>query len=196
MSHQQYPQRPGGWPPHQQPGPPVPPPPGWGQPHPQPPKKGSAGKVLGLGCAGFLAVCVFLGVLAFIFGGDRSSNSAAPEGSSKASASASPSTTPDVSAAWPDESAPFPPEPIAKDWDAYIDGLDAINPDIVHGKEEKAVDRGRDQCTTVREHPEDQDLLVEYTNKRFTSPTHPEGHGAATSAQILSLVRKYICPEV
>jgi len=172
----------------------MPPPPGWGQPHPQPPKKGGAGKVLGLGCAGFLAMCVFLGVLAFVFDSDPSSDNAAPGPSS--TASSSPSTTPDVSAAWPDESAPFPPEPNAENWAAYIDGLNAIDPDIVHGKEEKAIDRGRDQCKTVRDHPDDQDLLIEYTNKRFTSPTHPEGHGSAESAQILQLVRKYICPEV
>lgn len=195
MSQQYSPQPPpnGGWSAPQQPGPPWPPPPGF---NPPPRKKSGAGKALGLGCAGFLAVCVFLGVVAALFDDGATSDSATPP--RKAEASASPSTTPDITAAWPDESAPFPPEPNEQDWDAYIAALNAIDPDIVHGKEEKAVDRGRDQCKTIRDHPDDQDMLIEYTNKRFTSPHHPypEGHGDVVSGKILKVVRKYICPEV
>lgn len=86
-------------------------------------------------------------------------------------------------------------EPGSEAWSAYIAALDDIDPDIVHGKEEKAVDRGRDQCASVKESPDDQDRLIARTKARFTSPDHPDGFGAAKAKRILKAVRTYICPE-
>ncbi|MGW0163646.1 hypothetical protein ACWDWT_00425 [Streptomyces sp. NPDC003343] len=89
----QQPQQPGyGYP--QQPGPPQP---GWGGPGgpqqpwgmpPQPPKKGGFGKVLAFGCLGFLGVCVLIGIVAALAGGnssdDKQSTSSKPAASAPA----------------------------------------------------------------------------------------------------------------
>ncbi len=77
---------------------------------------------------------------------------------------------------------------------ALVADLDAIDPDIVHGKPDKAVNRGRNQCSSVRQFPDDQAKLVDLTNKRFTSPDHPDGFGSDKAAQILAAVRKNLCP--
>lgn len=181
-----------GWTTPQQPAPPMPPPAPWGAPPPQ--KKNKAGAAFGIGCAGVLALFVFVGMLLLVFDDGPTDDSAAASSSASASAGAAP----DLTAGWPDKPALYPPEPNQQDRDAYIAALNAIDPDIVHGKEDKAVDRGRNQCRTVRDHPDDRHMLIEYTNKRFTSPNHPypEGHGDAVSAQILDVVRTYICPAV
>ncbi|MFJ9821412.1 hypothetical protein ACIRU3_40425 [Streptomyces sp. NPDC101151] len=73
--HPQQPQQPG-WNHPQQPGQPQP---GWGGPQqgwgaPQPPKKSSAGKILGFGCLGFVAVLVLVGVIAAAGGSGSKSN--------------------------------------------------------------------------------------------------------------------------
>ncbi|MGI5178676.1 hypothetical protein ACQEVZ_20300 [Dactylosporangium sp. CA-152071] len=89
----------------------------------------------------------------------------------------------------------IPPTPGPDAWKAYISALRDIDPDIVAGKEESLiVNRGRDQCGSVKQTPNDQPKLVELTNKRFTSPNHPEGFGAEKSTRILAAVRQYICP--
>ncbi|MFF9147459.1 hypothetical protein ACF1BN_21640 [Streptomyces sp. NPDC014861] len=46
------------------------------------------------------------------------------------------------------EAAGLPPEPDAATAAAYIAALDAIDKDIVHGEEEKAISRGLDTCST------------------------------------------------
>ncbi|MGC5562018.1 hypothetical protein ACPYPG_04135 [Streptomyces sp. FR-108] len=59
--NQQHPQQPGwGQPPQQ---------PGWGTP-PPPPKKNSAGKIIGLGCVGVLGLFVIVGIFGSALGGD------------------------------------------------------------------------------------------------------------------------------
>ena len=87
-----------------------------------------------------------------------------------------------------------PPTPGPKAWRAYIAALDAIDPDIVHGKEEKAVDRGRNQCSSVKAWPNDQAKLIDLIRQRFTSPDHPGGFGPAKGRKILAAVRRHICP--
>ncbi|MFD7996852.1 hypothetical protein [Streptomyces mexicanus] len=69
MSQPQYPQY--------QPDPQQP----WGAPPPQPPKKRSAGKIVGFGCLGVVALFVVIGIIAALAGGgssndDKASNSA------------------------------------------------------------------------------------------------------------------------
>ncbi|MFE6049364.1 hypothetical protein ACFQ6N_01245 [Kitasatospora sp. NPDC056446] len=87
-----------------------------------------------------------------------------------------------------------PAKPDAATTAAYIAALTAIDPEIVSDKADRAVSRGRDQCTSVAEWPNDQAKLVDLANKRFTSSKHPEGFGAEKSARILAAVRKHICP--
>ncbi|MFE7354383.1 DUF732 domain-containing protein [Streptomyces sp. NPDC057543] len=93
------------------------------------------------------------------------------------------------------EKAGLPPKPDAATTTAYIKALNAIDADIVHGKDEKAVDRGLNTCSSVKSSPKDQAKLVDLTNQRFTSPSHPEGHGAATAEKILKAARTHLCPD-
>lgn len=65
MNQQYPPQQPQpGWGPQQ---------PGWGAP-PQPPKKRSAGKIVGFGCLGIVALFVLIGIIAAIAGGGSKSS--------------------------------------------------------------------------------------------------------------------------
>jgi hypothetical protein len=93
------------------------------------------------------------------------------------------------------EEAGLPPTPKPADWDAYIKALNAIDPDIVHGKEDKAVSRGIDSCSSLKRYPDDRTKQVKYTGQRFTSPDHPEGRDTATAQKILTTAQKHICPD-
>ncbi|MER6825029.1 hypothetical protein ABT352_03480 [Streptosporangium sp. NPDC000563] len=95
----------------------------------------------------------------------------------------------------PEVATGIPPKPDAATQAKFIAALEAIDPDIVHGKEDKAVDRARNQCSSVKEFPDDQAKLVELTNQRFSSPDRPEGFGATKAAGILKAVRTHICPD-
>ncbi|MEV4890623.1 hypothetical protein AB0K48_14635 [Nonomuraea sp. NPDC055795] len=87
---------------------------------------------------------------------------------------------------------PPPPDPKARA--DYIRELDTIDRDIVHGDEEKAVDRGRNQCPWLQQWPKVRmDALIQ-VDKRFTSPDHPKGFGAAKGNRINHAIKKYICP--
>jgi hypothetical protein len=86
----------------------------------------------------------------------------------------------------------LPPKPDQAIEAAYVADLEAIDPDIVHGKPDKAVNRGRNQCLGIAEWPEDQTRLIDRVQKRFTSPSHPHGFGPNKSAQILAVVRKHL----
>ena len=88
----------------------------------------------------------------------------------------------------------YPPEPDAATADAFIKALNAIDTDIVHGKDEKALSRGADTCRMIKDHPE-RAKQIEQTNKRWTSPTHPDGHGLATAEKILDTTHKHLCPD-
>ncbi len=95
--------------------------------------------------------------------------------------------------ATPAATAPVP-EPDEATWKTYIADLVAIDPDIVHGKEEKAVDRGRDQCSSISGGDLTRAKLVDLTRQRFTSPSHPEGFGPEVAARILDVVHARLCP--
>lgn len=92
------------------------------------------------------------------------------------------------------EAAGLPPEPDAATAAAFVKALDAIDSDIVHGKDEKALSRGADTCRIIKDHP-DRAKQVEQTNKRWSSPTHPDGHGLATAEKIRDTAHKHLCPD-
>lgn len=93
----------------------------------------------------------------------------------------------------------YPPEADAATTKAYRAALDAIDPDIAHGKTDKAVSHGRDTCRAYKTKYDgkapDRAKLIELTNLRFTSPNHPEGHGIGTAEKILDAVHKHLCPD-
>lgn len=89
----------------------------------------------------------------------------------------------------------LPPNPAPAEWKAYIAALNDIDPDIIGTKSEQTmVDRGRNQCVSIRLHPDDMKELVRSVNYRFTAPGYPGGFGDEKSEAILAAVRKYICP--
>ncbi|MGW4728872.1 hypothetical protein ACWEQC_06775 [Streptomyces shenzhenensis] len=90
--------------------------------------------------------------------------------------------------------AGLPPSPGPETRTAYIADLDAIDPDIVHGKEDKAVSRGLNQCSSFKA-TTDRKKLVALTDYRFTSPDHPYGHGTAIAEQILDVIHERLCPD-
>ncbi|MBM7083591.1 hypothetical protein JQN84_13800 [Micromonospora sp. MMS20-R2-29] len=88
-----------------------------------------------------------------------------------------------------------PPVPDDATTTKYIAALKRIDPDIVGDKDDRTmVNRGRDQCTSIAEAPDDTARLIKLTNQRFTSPEHPDGFGTAKATKILAAVREYICP--
>jgi hypothetical protein len=89
----------------------------------------------------------------------------------------------------------IPPQPDQATARKYADALDKIDRDIVNGDVDRAVDRGRDRCVSVRRAPEDEDALVKETVATFTSQKHPKGFGTAKSKRILTTVRKHLCPD-
>jgi len=93
------------------------------------------------------------------------------------------------------EAAGLPPGPDAATTTAYINALDAINTDIAHGKTDKAVSRGIDTCGILKRYPGDEAKQIDQTNKRWSSPTHPDGHGLATAEKILHATHEHLCPD-
>ncbi|MEU4266184.1 hypothetical protein ACYCCF_29975 [Streptomyces argenteolus] len=92
------------------------------------------------------------------------------------------------------QAAGLPAEPNPAQRQVYLESLNAIDTDIVHGKDDKAVSRGINQCGTVKNSPDDHIKPIKTTNSRFTSPNHPDGHGTITAERILQVVRQSICP--
>jgi len=159
------------------------------QPPQRNPRPASAGKkILKFGC-----LPAFVLLVALIALGSAVDNGDEP--SDKADSSAMPAAR---------ESAPplasdLPPKPDLATRTAYLADLDAIDPDIVHGKDDKAVSRGRNQCsdfkTTVDGEKLSREKMIANTNYRFTSPDHPNGHGTEIAEQILDVVHKHLCPK-
>jgi hypothetical protein len=88
----------------------------------------------------------------------------------------------------------LPPKPGADDEAAYVRALTAIDPDIVHDDEDRAVARGREQCRTIHGLPGDRDGQIAAAGQRFTSPGHPHGFGTAKGARIVDAVHTNLCP--
>ena len=88
----------------------------------------------------------------------------------------------------------IPPEPDAATAEKYIAALKQIDPEIVGDDATKVISRGRNECGTVKSHPDDEQVLVKSTNQRFTSPDKPDGFGTQKATKILAVVRQYLCP--
>ncbi|MFF8788117.1 hypothetical protein [Streptomyces sp. NPDC015125] len=119
------------------------------------------------------------------------STTAAP----KKTPTAAPSAPSAKNSADAEASAGIPPKPDAATELGYIRALTGIDPDIVHGKEAKAVERGRNQCQTIHHFPKDKSKQAGMAEMRFTSPHHPKGFGKVKAAQIVVAVHTNLCPE-
>ncbi|WP_331738748.1 hypothetical protein [Streptomyces sp. NBC_01276] len=75
----------------------------------------------------------------------------------------------------------------------YLAALNAIDPEIVNGKDDKAISRGLDQCTAMKTET-NPNRRVTQVEERFISPHHPGGFGPAKSSLILGAVQKNLCP--
>lgn len=93
------------------------------------------------------------------------------------------------------KAAGLPPRPDAATAATYVKALDAIDTDIAHGKTDKAVSRGMDTCGLIKRFPGDEAKQADQTNQRWSSPTHPDGHGLATAKKILTVTHKELCPD-
>lgn len=172
--------------PHRQQPPPNYPQQHWGPPAPQhgppqarPPKRQTSPAILVLAViGGVLGLLLLFGGAVTVLGSEEETPTASSSPGSVASAAAA---------------AGIPPEPDQKTWAAYIADLKKIDLAIVDD-EEQAVDRGRNQCSSIKDFPADEAKLVDLTNQRFTAPGHPDGFGKAKATKILAAVRKHLCP--
>ncbi|MGV9264509.1 hypothetical protein ACWDRR_07610 [Kitasatospora sp. NPDC003701] len=94
----------------------------------------------------------------------------------------------------PPADAGLPAKPGSDDTGRLVAALDAIDPAIVGGKPDQAVDRARNQCQSMYQFPKDRAKLVELANQRFTAPDHPQGFGAEKAEKILDALRATLCP--
>ncbi|MFD7276676.1 hypothetical protein ACFV80_06375 [Streptomyces sp. NPDC059862] len=95
------------------------------------------------------------------------------------------------------EAADLPPKPDAKERDAYLDALNAIDARIIKpGKEDQAVSRGINQCRTVKDFPNNTQKPAEAALDRFTVNSRlPEIATPETGEDITAAVRKHLCPD-
>ncbi|GCD41978.1 DUF732 domain-containing protein [Streptomyces paromomycinus] len=114
-----------------------------------------------------------------------------------------PSAAPPASGA-PSEQAPskaiadaearlgIPPKPDTATQRRYTAALDAISRDIVNGKPERAVSRGRSTCGAIHSFPKDHAKQVDLTRQRFSGATQftPE-----QAEKILQAVHTHLCPK-
>lgn len=148
------------------------------QPYPVPRKRRSGPPTALLGLLGMLVIAgiCFIGAVVVMDGGDDKP------------AKSSGTTAPAIDSG-------LPPVPDAATQAAYLADLRKIDPDIVGDKDPRTiVNRGRDQCSSIKQWPNDRAKLIDLANKRFTAPDHPDGFGAKTAARILDVVHKRICP--
>lgn len=127
----------------------------------------------------------------------RRAPAGSPDGPASGSASPGAPDAPDTPA--PPKPAPpadagLPAKPGSDDTVRLVAALDAIDPAIVGGKPDQAVDRARNQCQSMYQFPKDRAKLVELANQRFTAPDHPQGFGTEKAEKILDALRATLCP--
>ncbi|MFD7662079.1 hypothetical protein [Streptomyces sp. NPDC059788] len=123
-------------------------------------------------------------------GGAKSENrpAAAATGAGTASGDAAPSKAIEDA----EQRLGIPPKPNAATQARYIAALDAISRDIVNGKPERAVSRGRSTCGSIHSFPKDHAKQVDLTRQRFSGATQFD---AAQSEKILQAVHTHLCPK-
>ncbi|MEU9040358.1 MULTISPECIES: hypothetical protein [unclassified Kitasatospora] len=94
----------------------------------------------------------------------------------------------------PPADAGLPTKPGADLTAKLVAALNAIDPAIVGGKPDQAVDRARNQCQSMYQFPKDKGKLDDLANQRFTSSDHPQGFGPDTAAKINDALRATLCP--
>ncbi|MET7759843.1 hypothetical protein ABZT27_34905 [Streptomyces sp. NPDC005389] len=112
------------------------------------------------------------------------------EASTAAPATLSPDAKASIRAA-----AGLPDDPDAKDRQAYLDALNAIDPRIIKpGKEDQAVSRGINQCGSIK-NAKDEAKLAQTAVKRFTVDTRlPDIANPTTGKAINKAVHTHLCP--
>lgn len=95
------------------------------------------------------------------------------------------------------EAAGLPPEPPAEARKAFLDALNAIDPRIIKpGKDDQAVSRGLNQCSSIKSSPDDKTKLAQQALERFTVTTRlPEIATPDTGQKIVDAVHKHLCPD-
>ncbi|MFD3717015.1 DUF732 domain-containing protein [Streptomyces sp. NPDC058674] len=116
-----------------------------------------------------------------------------PDDKVAASPSASQSGTAPEASGSAAAAAGIPPSPAPEQRAIYLAALNKIDPEIVNGKDDKAVSRGLSQCQSMKDE-KDPTKRVESTNRRFISPNHPDGFGPTKAAFILAAVQTNLCP--
>ncbi|MFD0272979.1 hypothetical protein ACFVHB_03585 [Kitasatospora sp. NPDC127111] len=94
----------------------------------------------------------------------------------------------------PPTDAGLPAKPGDEATAKLVAALEAIDPAIVGGKPEQAVDRARNQCQSMYQFPKDRAKLVELANQRFTDAGHPQGFGTEKAEKIIDALRATLCP--
>ncbi|MFI5762489.1 hypothetical protein [Streptomyces sp. NPDC051563] len=133
------------------------------------------------------------GILALAGCGSDSETPAPAMPSTSTVPSADPSGRPgaDPTAARPDSG--LPPSPAPAQRAAYLAALNAIDPEIVNGQDDKAVSRGLDQCQSMKGE-KDPTKRVAGANQRFIGPNHPNGFGPVKSTLIVAATQTNLCP--
>ncbi|MFJ4907709.1 hypothetical protein ACIQCR_24660 [Streptomyces sp. NPDC093249] len=92
--------------------------------------------------------------------------------------------------------AGLPPEPTATARQAYLDALNAIDPRIIKkGKEDQAVSRGLNQCSSIKNGKNSEAKLAETALERFTVTSRlPEIANPKTGTAINTAVHTHLCP--
>ncbi|MFB7908898.1 hypothetical protein ACFC1T_20945 [Kitasatospora sp. NPDC056076] len=115
------------------------------------------------------------------------------------SAPADPGSTPGADGSAPAKPAPpadagLPAKPDADLTGKVVAALNAIDPAIVGGKPDQAVEQARKQCQALYQFPKDKAKLAQLADQHFTSPEHPQGFGPDTAAKIDDALRSTLCP--
>ena len=123
-----------------------------------------------------------------------SSDSSDPAPDKPAPAAAAPSPKVDPSAlASAAAAAGIPPSPAPAQRATYLATLNTIDPEIVNGKDDKAVSRGLSQCQMMKTE-KDPAKRVASAERRFIGPNHPDGFGTTKSTLIVAAVQANLCP--
>ena len=95
------------------------------------------------------------------------------------------------------EAAGLPPDPSPEARKAFLDALNDIDPRIIKpGKDDQAVSRGLNQCSSIKSSPDDKDKLAQQALERFTVTTRlPEIATPDTGQKIVDAVHKHLCPD-